>query len=114
MTSKKRQEWEETLPNRERYLRINIRAFRSSIKLGKILLKYVDGYAKDEIKKRINAENATIRAMKHELERRKVAKVKKSATGEFYCSNCCQFVQQYDNYCAVCGRKLRWGGHYGQ
>lgn len=39
MTSKKRQEWEETLPNRERYLRINIRAFRSSIKLGKILLK---------------------------------------------------------------------------
>lgn len=57
---------------------------------------------------RINRYTAHIRAMKHELERGKVAKVKKTVKGEFYCSNCCQFVQRYDNYCATCGRKLRW------
>lgn len=114
MTSKKKQEWEETLPNREKYLRINMRVLRASIKEEKLALKYVDNDEKAKIKKCINAQNVIIRAMKHELERGKVAKVKKSAAGEFYCSNCCQFVQRYDNYCAVCGRKLRWGEYYGQ
>lgn len=114
MTSKKKQEWEENLPNREKYLRINMRVLRASIKEEKLALKYVDKDEKDKIKKCINAQNVIIRAMKHELERGKVAKVKRNAEGEFYCSNCCQFVQRYDNYCAVCGRKLRWGEYYGQ
>lgn len=112
MTSKKKQEWEETLPNREKYLRINMRVLRASIKEENLALKYVDDDEKDKIKKCINAQNVIIRAMKHELERGRVSKVKKSTTGVVYCSNCCQFVQRYDNYCAACGRRLRWGKHY--
>ena len=107
MISKKKRKWEETLPNREKFLRINMRVLRTSIKEEKLALKYVDDDEKDKIKKCINAQNVIIRAMKHELERGKVAKVKRNFTGAFYCSNCRQIVQQYDNYCAVCGRKLR-------
>lgn len=114
MASKKKQEWEENLPNREKYLRINMRVLRASIKEEKLALKYVDNDEKDKIKKCINAQNVIISAMKHELERGKVAKVKKNATGKFYCSNCYQLIRRYDNYCAVCGRKLRWGDYYGR
>lgn len=103
MTSKKRQEWEEALPDREKFLRANIRMFRECVKEGKLILKYVSGGAKDEIKKCINAQNVIARAMKHELERGKAARVKKSATMGFYCSKCSMFVHQYDNYCANCG-----------
>ena len=114
MTSKKKQEWEENLPNREKYLRINMRVLRASIKEEKLALKYVDNDEKNKIKKCINAQNVIIRAMKHELERGKVTKVKRNVAGVFYCSNCCQFLMRYDNYCSTCGRKLRWGEYYGQ
>lgn len=114
MISKKKQEWEETLPNREKFLRINMRVLRASIKEEKLALKYVDNDEKAKIKNCINAQNVIIRAMKHELERGKVAKVKKNATGGFYCSNCYQLIRRYDNYCAVCGRTLRWGDYYGR
>lgn len=114
MISKKKREWEETLPNREKFLRINMSVLRASIKEEKLALKYVDNDEKAKIKNYINAQNVIIRAMKHELERGRISKVKRNAKGEFYCSDCCQFVMRYDNYCSTCGRKLRWGEHYGQ
>lgn len=108
----KRQKWWDSLPQREKMLREQIWEVKSAISWGKYSLSL--GCFKPKAIKLIIAgikkQKVTLTALKHELDRSKVAKVKKSAAGEFYCDNCCQFVQRYDNYCAVCGRKLRWCG----
>lgn len=106
-----RQKWWDSLPQREKMLREQIREIKVEISH----LKFArDIYCTDEDTKwvisQMKEQKVVLTALKHELDRSKVAKVKKSAAGEFYCDNCCQFVQRYDNYCAVCGRKLRWCG----
>lgn len=111
----KRKKWWDSLPEKHKYLRREI----ACLKYERSAEKYHANITRSSIVRktaleRVNCCTAHIRAMKHELERGKVAKVKKTVKGEFYCSNCCQFVQRYDNYCAICGRKLRWGEHRGQ
>lgn len=107
-----RQKWWDSLPQREKMLREQIKEAKIGISYFKYALEV--GYFPDEdtewLISRMKEQKAILTALKHELDRGKVAKVKKSAAGEFYCDNCCQFVQRYDNYCAVCGRKLRWCG----
>lgn len=118
MTSKKKQEWEENLPNREKYLRINMRVLRASIKEEKLALKYVDNDEKDKIKKCINAQNVIIRAMKHELERGGSCKaifqhLRCNAwlpdLPVYQCSAC--RIRFWDDkkysYCPNCGRKIK-------
>ena len=107
-----RKKWWDSLPQREKILRKQIEVTKMELSYWKYAIQ-IDCF-KDKAKKRltprIKEQKVTLTALKHELDRSKVAKVKKSAAGEFYCDNCCQFVQRYDNYCAVCGRKLRWCG----
>ncbi len=103
-----RQKWWDSLPTNEKILCENLKAQRILLSVDKEALTNNKG--KTSIAKMIRRQKVLIKAIKHELDRSKVAKVKKSAAGEFYCDNCCQFVQRYDNYCAVCGRKLRWCG----
>ncbi len=103
-----RQKWWDSLPTNERELRVALDTNRRMLSLAKGLLTDFKGIIRFE--EAVRKQKLIIKALKHELDRSKVAKVKKSAAGEFYCDNCCQFVQRYDNYCAVCGRKLRWCG----
>lgn len=107
-----RKKWWDSLPKREKMLRKKIWEIKSGISWAKYSIQ-LDCFTPESIKliiAGIKIQKVTLTALKHELDRGKVAKVKKSAAGEFYCDNCCQFVQRYDNYCAVCGRKLRWCG----
>ena len=103
-----RQRWWDNLSTNERELRVALDTNRRMLRLAKKYLTEFKGSVCHA--GAVRKQKLIIKALKHELDRSKVAKVKKSAAGEFYCDNCCQFVQRYDNYCAVCGRKLRWCG----
>lgn len=103
-----RQKWWDNLPQREKELREALKSHQLMLKINKDALNSQGAGEDSYILKLVRRQKLIIKALKHRMERGSSAKVKKNRFG-YYCSWCHQFVQRYDNYCGVCGKKLRWG-----
>lgn len=87
----KRQKWWDSLPTNEKELRESLKTHRRLLSLDKEALTNNKDNA--YVVKMVRRQKLLIKAIKHELERGKGAKVKRNAEGEFYCDNCCHFIQ---------------------
>lgn len=106
--TERRKKWEESLPERNKVLRLQIKVLKASIKRDKEMMKHAyDENDKAFFKRSVNAQNVIIRAVKRDLDAGGNAKVKPSGLG-FECAWCHGRVQITDKYCWQCGKKLNW------
>ena len=103
-----RREWEKSLPERHKVLRLQIQVLKASIKRDKEAMKYVyDDGDKAFFKRSVNAQNVVIRALRNELGYNRVPKAVWPSF-EVACQWCGQGVEFGDKYCTRCGRELNW------
>lgn len=118
--TERRKQWEESLPERNKMLRLQLQVLKDSIKRDKMTLHYVK---KEEnikfLKRSINAQKVIIRAVKHELQRAELSKptYRLNKWGVYEgptCSICGGRIEEgnievdEDEYCHLCGHTINW------